>query len=226
MSLNQKHKAIKASYNKSEIMKTAWQIFRNNTENLTFSNCLRQSWSIAKNGIKDDDINTVYTKYYKQVYLFVLNRVGNKTHIAEEITNDVFIKFNNKITYDVYRAKILTLLYTMAKNAVIDYFRTAHADRFISVSQFCDTETGKETFQIVDNSHSDNVETSELSERINTAMSSLKPKYRQIAELFFMEQKKYNEIAEILCIPMGSVKGMINRVRAMLQESLQACRVE
>jgi len=39
--------------------------------------------------------------------------------------------------------------------------------------------------------------------------------------LYFVEDKQYSEIAEALSVPMGTVKGMVNRVRAMLQEQLQ-----
>lgn len=218
---------MKANYNKSLIMKRAWKLFRNQEVRTSemFGDCLRQSWNIAKNGMAINDINTIYAKYYKQVYFFILGRVGNRAHIAEELTNDVFMKCREHLEkYDVYLAKLNTWLFTIAKNTVIDHFRTAHADKYVSVDNFVDAETGRETFQIADNNETDNVENDELSQAIEKAMSSLKPKYRKVAELFFMEQKQYAEISEILDIPMGSVKGMISRVRAMLQEQLQVLR--
>jgi len=52
-------------------------------------------------------------------------------------------------------------------------------------------------------------------------MSTLKPKYQRIAELYFLQDKPYNEVAELLEIPLGTVKGMINRVRTMLQAELK-----
>ncbi len=60
----------------------------------------------------------------------------------------------------------------------------------------------------------------ELKKRINRAFNTLKPNYKRIAELFFLDGKKYHEIAEICQIPMGSVKGMINRARTLLQMEL------
>ena len=222
-------KNLKANYNKSAIMKHAWKLFKAQDVRTMemFSNCLRQSWNIAKNGMAINDISAIYNKYYKQVYYFIFVRVGNMAHIAEELTNDVFIKAQRHIesnNYDVYRSKINTWLFFIAGNIVIDHFRTAHADKYVSVDNFVDAETGREKFQIADSSHEDNVENSEMSIAIKNAMSTLKPKYRRVAELFFMEQKQYNEISEILNIPMGSVKGMINRCRATLQEQLQVLR--
>lgn len=218
---------MKAAYNKSIIMKRAWKLFNAQDVKTSemFGDCLRQSWNIAKNGMAVNDINVIYSKYYKQVYFFILGRVGNRAHIAEELTNDVFMKCREHLErYDVYIAKLNTWLFTIAKNTVIDHFRTAHADKYVSVDNFTDAETGRETFQIVDNNDGDNVENDELSQAIENAMSKLKPKYRRVAELFFIEQKQYQEISDILEIPMGSVKGMINRVRGMLQERLQVLR--
>lgn len=220
---------LKANYNKSAIMKNAWKLFKAQDIKTMemFADCMRKSWNIAKNGMAVNDISIIYNKYYKQVYWFIFVRVGNMAHIAEELTNDVFVKAQRHIesgNYDVYMAKMNTWLINIAKNIVIDHFRTAHADKYVSVDNFVDAETGKELFQIADNCESDNVETNEMQIAINNAMSSLKPKYRRVAELFFMEQKQYNEISEILDIPLGSVKGMINRCRATLQEKLQVLR--
>jgi len=218
---------MKATYNKSLIMKRAWKLFKNQEVRTmeVFSDSLKQSWNMAKNGIGVNDITVIYKKYYQQVYYFIMSMVGYKAHIAEELTNDVFIKCQKHMeNYDVYTAKLNTWLIHIARNITIDYFRTAHTDRVVSIDNFVDTE-GRETFQIADKCNNDNVENTELSETINRAMSKLKPKYRQVAELFFIEQKKYDEISEILNIPMGSVKGMISRVRTMLQEQLQSVRI-
>ena len=51
---------------------------------------------------------------------------------------------------------------------------------------------------------------------IERAMAQLKPKYQKIAEMYFILDKPYSEIADLLELPLGSVKGAINRIRAML----------
>lgn len=219
----------KSVYNKSAILKYAWKLFKAQDERTmeVFADCMRKSWNLAKNGMEVNDITALYNKHYKGVYNHIFFKVGCKAHIAEELTNDVFIKAQRHIesdNYDVYKAKINTWLYFIAGNIVIDHFRTAHADKFTSVDNFVDAESGKELFQIVDNSNIDNVVNTELSTSISNAIDSLKPKNREIAKLFFIEEKQYSEIAEILNMPLGSVKGTINRIRAMLQEQLQSVR--
>lgn len=219
---------MKATYNKSEIMRRAWKLFKNQEVRTMemFGECLRQSWNIAKNGTLHNTIDDMYKKYYKGVYFFILSKVGGKSEIAEEITNDVFLKANEHLNnYDVHKAKINTWLFFIANNMVIDYYRKNKNNCTVNVSQFADAETGKETYQIADSSYQEeDVENKELSDAISCAMSKLKPKYRKVAEQYFIKGKKYEEIAEILDMPMGTVKAMIYRVREKLQGELKSVR--
>jgi len=218
---------MKVKYDQSRVMKRAWKLFKAQEIRTMeqWSVCLTQSHNIEKNGIKEVTFDAVYNKYHKQIYVMVLNMVNRNEDVAQEITNDTFLRANEHLNnYDVQRANLNTWLNTIAKNLVIDHFRKYKNDTHINVSKFADTETGKETFQMVDNSQVNNVENDELSDAIEKAMQSLKPKYREVAELFFNQQKKYDEICKLLNLPMGSVKGMISRARTMLQEQLQGVR--
>jgi len=84
-------------------------------------------------------------------------------------------------------------------------------------------DNGIDEFQFVADAEADSeMDREELSAKIMKSFRGLKPKYRKIAVLFFMNQKSYKEIAEILDVPMGTVFGMISRCRKMLQTSLTA----
>ena len=56
---------------------------------------------------------------------------------------------------------------------------------------------------------------------IKTAMSDLKPKHKEIAVMYFKQNLKYTEIANILEIPLNNVKITIFRIREALQSSLK-----
>lgn len=214
------------TYNKSKVMKLAWNLYNKQSikTNVMFSDCLKQAWNIEKNGINEVTIEVIYKKYYTQIFNYIVKKVGNKNDIAEELTQDVFIKVNEHIDeYDVNRAKLTTWFYTIANNKVIDYFRAnaKRNDTFINVSKFADAETGKEVFQFTDDNDIETLmDNSELSEKISAAINNLPEKYKPLADLFFIQDLPYNQIAEILEIPLGSVKGYINRMREMLQTSL------
>ncbi|MFW5721112.1 MAG: RNA polymerase sigma factor [Bacteroidota bacterium] len=206
-------------YNKSRVMKRAWKLFKGQ-EVMTFGQCLKESWNIEKNGYKDVTIEKIYSKHYEQIFNHIYFRINNRI-TAEEIANDVFIKANEHLSnYDVNTAKVLTWLYTIANNKIIDFYRSKK-DTAIHVSDF-QNDKGEETIQLSDNEETDSLmDASETNEAINRAFDGLKPKYREVAKLFFIEQKKYDEISELLDISLSNVKVIINRSRAKLQESLQ-----
>jgi RNA polymerase sigma-70 factor (ECF subfamily) len=210
----------KVKISKSAVMKMAWVFFKKSEKQISFSECLKKSWAINRNGYLPT-INEIYNKNYKSVYNYVLNRVNLKHEVCEEIVADVFIKANNHLPfYDGSIAKINTWLYNIAKNSVIDYYRKNAKNPLINVGDWQDSE-GNEYFQFVgDNDSSKLVENNELKTQINKAFSNLKPKYKEIAEMYFIEQMKYEEISESLNVPMGTVKGMLNRVKEMLKNEL------
>jgi RNA polymerase sigma factor (sigma-70 family) len=221
-------KTLVKNYNKSEIFKRAWKFRRESNNTISLSICLKKSWHIAKNGKNTETFTQIYNKYYKQILYFVNGRVNNMTN-AEDITADIFMKFNRLYTnnsYDVKKTKINTYLHIIAKSAIIDFYRKSKENKTVNVDSFVD-ESGNDMFQFVDNSTNDNdVEKNELNTAIMNAIVDLKPNYKQIAELFFIKELNYNEISETLNIPIGTVKGMINRTRTKLQASLKDVRIK
>ena len=213
-------------YNKSIVMKLAWKLLRDSGNTLAWSECLKRAWNVVKNGVEKITIDYIYKTYYRDILNHITFKIGGRKEIAQELTNDVFLAANEHLlNYDVQKAKVKTWLFFIAKNKVIDFYRQngqAKHSNNISISDFVDNETGNEYFTISDNnSASDYIENNEMFENIHNVMNQLKPKYKQIAELYFFENKKYDEIANILVIPMGTVKGMISRVRTMLQGELK-----
>lgn len=177
----------------------------------------------------------IYKKYYANELNYINMRISN-LHNAEEIANDVFIKIDrlNKSSNTAYDSKKLgyrgkttslsTWIRTITNSLIIDFFRTDHSKRYQNVSDFVNTETGIEKFQFVDNENNEVdkiMENAELSAIMLNAFRVLKPKYRKIAVLYFLRDKQYNEISELCNVPMGTVKGMINRIREMLQIELK-----
>jgi len=204
-------------------MKKAWQLFKNQPVKTDekFAECLRSAWQIAKTA---PSIESLYKAHYQALYNFIFLKLHN-VEVSQELTNDVFIKANqNMHLYNSEKSQISTWLHNIAKNLVIDYYRADNSDKYINVSNFNDAETGKEVYQFVDSQTTDSImDNKELLANVQKAMSKLKPKYQKVADLYFIADKPYNEIAELLELPLGSVKGMVNRIKSMLtsQSELQ-----
>lgn len=182
--------------------------------------------SDRQKAVKNKDFTGIYNAFYTEIYFFILSKIHDKM-LAEDLTSEVFVKVYEKLnTYDETK-RFNTWLYNVALHHLIDYLRKEKKyDNNISISDYVDNE-GKETLQFEATYNDVNdIESKELRNSISKAFEGLKPKYKKIATLLFLEQKKYDEIAEICNIPIGSVKGMINRCRAMLQNQLQNQRIE
>jgi RNA polymerase sigma-70 factor (ECF subfamily) len=180
--------------------------------------------SLSSLSILPEGIKTLSIKFLRGFQNFVLNKI-HKREISEEITQDIFIKvYEHLNNYDVDKASLKTWIYKISNNKVIDYWRSLEnrtKDLKTNISDFQD-ENGKEFFQIADNSDIETYTNGiEINEAVNIALSNLKPEYQKIAELCFIQGLKYNEISEMLNIPMGTVKGNINRIRTILQEQLK-----
>lgn len=217
---------------RSKVFKLAHKLFKadNIMTSENWSVCLKKAWDIVINDIKDMSIETIYNTYYRRILIHITAKLFGNTDQAQELCNDVFLKFNDYYltidNYDYNKGKITFLLYKIANNCIIDYFRSKQGrlDSInINISEFADNETGKETFQIMDHSSesSNGIDDDQRNENIINAISKLKDYQQQIIKLFFIEEKQYNEIAEIMNISVSNVSVMLLRAKLKLQELLK-----
>ena len=172
----------------------------------------------------------LYRDYYKSTYYYVLRIVKN-VHDAEQVTNDVFDKARRFYsTFDKTKSGIGTWIRTVTNSVIMDFFRTNHQDYYQAVSDFKNDDSDeKDFFQFVapkqDNTDQELL-TTELKEKLDKAFYELKPEYRRVASMYFIQELSYVEIADMLDVPMGTIKGMVNRSRTMLQQALKARKAE
>jgi len=175
---------------------------------------------------KEVTLVTLFTDFREMVFNRALSVVKNY-HDAEDICSDVFVKIdrlmkNDATRFDASRSAAKTWVYTITNSVILDFFRTSKSDKYTSLSDFVDS-AGNEVFNFiaqVKNNADAKVLTSEIQEKIRLAFGSLKIKYRRVAVLYFLKEYEYSEIAEMLNIPLGTVKGYIFRIREQLQCSL------
>ena len=87
--------------------------------------------------------NEIYSEYYSYVLNFISQKVSRD--VAEELTNDVFMKVNNNLDrFNPEKSKMSTWIISIAKNAIIDNFRKVKLQT-TSIEAMVDDE-GKEFY--------------------------------------------------------------------------------
>ncbi len=156
-------------------------------------------------------------RYEKKISRY-LHRKSNATESdIEDILQNIFIKVYKNI-YDFDTAlSFSSWIYRIARNEMIDWYRKEKRTPHLSLEAneyILDTiahEFDTITF----------AEGEEKKEILKKSLMLLPEKYQEIIELRYFEEKSYEEIADILSIPSGTVAIRISRAKKALQSIVQ-----
>jgi len=160
-------------------------------------------------------------KYHDPIYGFILRMIHDRTQV-EDLTQEAFIKafaslknFNEEYAFS-------TWLYKIATNNCIDYIRKRKLPTS-SIDKPIESKDGKFTFEIRDDTYEADkpLLASQRSKLVSRAIARLPEKYKRVIHLRHTEERSYEEIAEILQLPIGTVKAHIFRAREMLYKYLR-----
>ncbi|MDD2595759.1 MAG: RNA polymerase sigma factor [Bacteroidales bacterium] len=153
-------------------------------------------------------------KYREPLLTHILKYVSVKED-AEDICQKSFEKaFMNIDRYDSKYA-FSTWLYSIAQNEAIDHIRKNKA----AISSVSLTTDPKIMSLSVEDTPEDKVIIDQAVSELLSLICNLPEGYREVAELRFIKDYAYEDIAEELKIPVGTVKTRINRAKKMLTDS-------
>jgi RNA polymerase sigma-70 factor (ECF subfamily) len=163
-------------------------------------------------------------RYERPVFALLFRMVRDR-ELAEDLAQETFIKALNAIESYRPEFKFSSWIFKIANNAAIDHLRRRELDT-LSLDGSPHAETPEQmqatALQIGARQESalDAVEAKELGGAIEQAIAQLRPEYRSCILLRHVEGRAYEEIAEILGLPLGTVKTYIHRARNELRQSL------
>ena len=167
---------------------------------------------------------TLMNKYKKAVYFTVLKMVSNKDD-AEDLTMQAFTKaFRSLDKYDNSYA-FSTWLFRIASNNAIDHLRNRRLlTTSLDVNIFEDDgDQGASVSTTLVDEKADPEEAMLKGQRsaiMREVINSLDDKYKELINLYYFEELKYEEIADQLQIPLGTVKVRLSRAKDFLAKLL------
>ena len=146
--------------------------------------------------------------------------------LAEDLAQETFVKVLNGIRSYRPEFKFSSWIFKIANNAAIDHLRRKNLDTLsLDGSPLAATpeEADATALQVGSRGESplDEVEARELGSAIERAIARLRPEYRSCILLRHVEGYSYEEIAEVLDLPLGTVKTYIHRARNELRQHLE-----
>jgi RNA polymerase sigma-70 factor, ECF subfamily len=164
------------------------------------------------------------TRYERPVFSLIFRMVRDR-ETAEDLSQETFIKVLNNLDRYSPEFKFSSWLFKIANNITIDHLRRRQVDT-ISIEGAPDAVTAERAkataISVVSGGESplEELESRELGVQIEKAIAKLRPEYRACIILRHVEDYSYDEIAEIVKLPLGTVKTYIHRARQELREYL------
>jgi len=160
-------------------------------------------------------------RYERGIYNMIYQMVKNREE-TEDLVQETFIKAFNALESYNNQFAFSTWLYKIAFNNCIDSIRKKKLKTY-PLDKPIATKEGEVQQEIRDDSTSPEKEMlfSEKRKQINDAIRCLPQKYQKVIILRHQEERSYEEISEIMKIPLGTVKARIFRAREMLKRCLQ-----
>ena len=177
-----------------------------------------QLMSLFQGGDENAYIELV-NRYKDKLINFIFNYLGD-LESSEDVVQETMIKLYQKKHYYKEIAKFSTWLYTIAKNLANTELRKRKQRKTTLLSQFSKDD---KTYELPSNDPEpgQEIQTDIVNKIIRDAVDQLSEKFKIVIVLRDIQGLAYEDISEIINVPIGTVKSRINRARLQLQVELK-----
>jgi RNA polymerase sigma factor (sigma-70 family) len=156
----------------------------------------------------------LYDHYAGALYSIIRQIITDNSEFAGDVLQEVFINIWRKIeSYDQTKGRLFTWMLNIARNASIDTLRSKSYQNSQKNQELPDNvykgASNQTTQQNVDNIG------------LKKVLEKLKPEHRVLVELAYFKGFTHEEIAEMMTIPLGTVKTRIRNALLQLREYLK-----
>ncbi len=191
------------------------------------SNKAKQDYFLVQQALKGDQHSyaLLLGRYWDSVYFVLLKMVHNKDD-AEDLTIEAFGKaFKSLETYEPEFA-FSTWLFKIANNNAIDYLRRQRAKTVSIDSQGRDNEDDNPVqLQSDTPDPEEEMIRKQKTDLLLSVIDQLKPRYSRLVHLRYFSEYSYEEIAESLNLPLGTIKAQLFRAKELLYNIIKSKEV-
>jgi len=160
-----------------------------------------------------DAFQLLFEAYKDKVFSIAVYSVGGDRTVADDVTQQIFLKLFTAIRQFRGDSEFTTWLYRLVVNACVDERR--RRKRWLpwgdteAMTSFTDGKSADKQFDRI-----------EISEAVREAIAELKPKFRLPILLKYIEGLSYDEIASVMGCSKGTVASRLNRGHSQLAKRL------
>jgi RNA polymerase sigma-70 factor (ECF subfamily) len=166
----------------------------------------------SKNG-DQDAFSLLVLRYQRRVFNLVFRMLQNYEE-ACEITQETFLAAWQGLPAFRGEARFTTWLYRIAYNCSLKQLDARKREQALQAALQCEQEDEElQSTQLTRLDHQ---------ELVQEQLSQLPPKYRIVLILRHLQDMTYEEMAEVLTMPIGTIKTHLFRARNLLKERLQS----
>lgn len=161
-------------------------------------------------------------RYNRSLYHTILKMVRNVDD-AEDLTIEAFAKAFRSLDKFKQEYTFSTWLFRIATNNCIDFIRKKKLNTY-SIDNFFRDDSGDDVGLDVKDEQLDPQEEAIKTQKIELMqelVAKLSPKYRKLVTMRYFEEMQYQEIADELKLPLGTVKAQLHRARELLYDLIK-----
>ncbi len=164
-------------------------------------------------------------RYKKPVYHMILKMVRNVDD-AEDLTIEAFAKAFKNLHKFKKDFTFSTWLFRIATNNTIDFIRKKRLETFSLNTSFTDDSGDAVNIDVEDKNLTPDEETikTQKIELVRMFVDKLPAKYQRLVRLRYFDELSYEEIAQEIEAPLGTVKAQLHRARELMYDLVKEKR--
>ncbi|MFD3449674.1 sigma-70 family RNA polymerase sigma factor [Microbacteriaceae bacterium 4G12] len=163
---------------------------------------------------KEALIDEIMNKYGQEILQLVYSYVNNK-EVAEDLTQDIFVKCYKSLHTYKGKSKLRTWLWRIAINHCKDYIKSWY-NKTVIVTENESTYTGVQKESV-----EQTVIQNDEDRRLASAVMNLPIKYREVIYLFYFEELPIKDIAMVIEVKENTIKTRLKKAKELLKKGLE-----